>query len=164
MMWWLAIASKIMVRPVEQWSNKYLQEDCIEAYEILSQQRTNLPYISKKEYRKKLNINHHIYLEVTTNVQLSMPQINTIVMDKRMTGLSYYIWLAHEKTHITAFSANEQYVCFKSFEMLYTSSDPFLKQVGVEYGLYQLADVYYNEYDVKGQIINYLLNKKIYWE
>lgn len=162
-MWALALESKILHRQVDEWSNKYTQYDCVRAYDILISQKESYPNISKKEYKQKLKINRHICLDVKSNVQLGIPQINTIIIDSDLEGFSYYITLAHEKTHITTFSANEQYVCFKTFEMLYTSEDPFLKQVGITYGIKQLNDLYYNEYDVKGQIINYLLGNNIYY-
>lgn len=160
---YFGITSRILYRRVDMPCNKYTYSNYVEAYNILENQKIpNLKILTKDEYKSRIDVKKHIYLEANTRTCYAFPQINTIIMDNSLEGHAYCVFLAHEKIHITKYSANETYVYFETFKFLYESNDTYLKQAGITYGLQQLNDLYFDEKDVKGQIINYLTNNDIY--
>lgn len=157
----LLVTQRILYRRVELPSNKYSEHSYNTAYTTLLTQNRHLPEISNKEYRKKIGIRGRIYIETGLSQSYALPQLNIILMQNNLTNEEYCIMLAHEELHLRKYSANETYISFETFKFLYTSPDIYLHQAGVLFGLKQLDDQYYNEYDIKGQIINYLTDIKI---
>ena len=66
------------------------------------------------------------------------------------------------KATFSAFATETpKFLVFETFKFLYESHNPYLHNVGVEYGKQQLNDVQDGEYYIKGQIINYLLKERL---
>lgn len=154
---YFGITAAILNKTKELPSNHYTYYDYCYAYNTLEvQQNTTLRPLSNAEYRKKLNITRHIYVEISSNKSYSLPQLNIILMQNNLEGHSYARLLTHEMLHIRKYSGDDRYIQLETFKYLYHSNDEHLKQVGITFGLNMLNEKYDNEYDIKGNLINYL--------
>lgn len=157
---YLLLSGDIAHRDVSMPSAHYTTEDCVKAYQILENSR-NKGYgvLTQKEYRQLLPTKHRIIF--SSHKSRAFLQFNIILIDNTLAPIEYCKSLTHEIMHFERYSLNERYICFETFKFLYESHNPYLHNVGVEYGKQQLNDVQDGEYYIKGQIINYLLKERL---
>ena len=87
--------------------------------------------------------------------------LKIIVLDNDLTQENYTLTLAHELVHLTHFTANERYVSFITFKVLYESENNYFKSVALAYADAQFKHLYQHSYDCSGYIEEYLQYNKI---
>lgn len=133
------------------------------AYTILNNDYKQPEYMPNEYYKNYIDdlLDNRFYLYFTkdlkNNYGLSLPAIRTIIVDSNINNYDYCVAFMHESIHMKEFVNNEKYVAFKTFKILY--EDEQLHNVGIWYAINMFNGVYSEEYDVRGNIINYLTNK-----
>lgn len=162
---YLGILSLIFFRKKDMPFSLVTANNCYEAF-ILLKKEYNIaePEINKREYRnfieQDIGLKFYIYVEKNINseyVGITYATIRTIIIDKNVFGYEYCVTFAHEAIHLKQFIGQENYVCFETFKYLYESEK--LHSVGVWYGIKQLEGYYNGDYNISGEIVNYLTQK-----
>lgn len=159
---YVSISLCVLYRPITIDEYDYTPDDVYWAESILLREYEyglyeleNWEYKSLLEYQMKPV---YIYTERNLNgwAGEARPILRMVTIDKDVKGYSYCVTLTHELMHLQHFSANERFVCAKTFEFLYENEDEDLKQAGVRYGYAVLNNRYSGVYDITDWIINYL--------
>lgn len=165
----IVIVVSILLRPVTQPKS----DVCVSDVEIFKQYlwEQHNPYdtpLSNKIYKDKIDklLNLQNYKIVTRDLDwlnasgFSATIFNRIILDDDLTGVSYCTSLVHEVLHYRYFSANERFIQYMTFVVLYESKDPHLRNVGIKYGYNEIGDTPTNRYWCADLIIDYLKKEK----
>ena len=67
--------------------------------------------------------------------------------------------LTHELVHLSYFTANERFTCFKAFQILYESGNNYFKNIALAYANNDFKGITSLEYSCAGYIEDYLKSK-----
>lgn len=122
--------------------------------------------MTKAEIKQKIDklFNNPFYIYWEDNIMSagqSVIQMRLIIIDEDIPKSLYTLALAHELTHITAFTSSERYCNYNAFVKLYESGDEYLINVAKLWGNEWLQNNDTSEYACGGYIENYLLLNEI---
>lgn len=159
------IIALVFYRPLYK-TNTYTKQDEERALLILwSDIDVHQQELTNKEYKTLIEneMNFRFYIHKQKNMTIykdakgiSSPLILLVVIDDEISGWEYCITLSDELMHIKYFTADERFVNFQVFKMLYESDNEYLHNIGVWYGLCHLENRITSNFSCKGYIVNYL--------
>lgn len=90
---------------------------------------------------------------------LSNCYYRTIKIHEDLEGYWYCKTMCHEMIHLKYLTGDETYTSYMTFVRLYESDNEILRRVGAWYGLNQIENRVYGEYNCRDYVISYFKEK-----
>ena len=144
----------------------YTTNDYIQIKNILKEEYRNFLYERlevddvKKIYEKEIPLFFYSQVE-SKDLKEANGMCNffirKIIIKEDLEEREYLISLAHERLHLYYFSGCERFIQYQTFIFLYENECDYLRHIGVYFALEIFEDIYPDEYNCIGQIINYFI-------
>lgn len=156
------VITVLILRKVEHKDYDYTPAQLSQTKTLLQDEfYSNPSVLSQQEYKSLLDREIRVRPYTLTRIKIkedgrTFPHYRVININPDVDGIEYCTILAHEMIHLKYMIMDERFVEFKTFKTLYESKNEHLHKAGCYLGLGVLNNRYPEQYNCKGEIIEYL--------
>lgn len=162
----MVVITVLVLRKVEHKDYVYTPAQLSQAKTLLQDEFYSSPSIlSQQEYKSLLDSEIRVKPYILTRITLQQDgrtfvHYRFININPDVDGVEYCVILAHEMIHLKYMIMDERFVEFTTFKTLYESKNEHLHKAGCYLGLGVLNNGYLEQYNCKGEIIEYLIGEQ----
>lgn len=160
------VITVLVLRKVEHKDYNYTPAQLSQAKTLLQDEfYSSSSVLSQQEYKYLLDREIRVKPYILTRIKIkedgrTFPYYRVININPDVDGIEYCVILAHEMIHLKYMIMEERFVEFTTFKTLYESKNEHLHKAGCYLGLGVLNDRYPEQYNCKGEIIEYLIGEQ----
>ena len=163
---YMVVITVLVLRNVEHKDYDYTSAQLSQAKTLLQDEfYSSSSILSQQEYKSLLDSEIRVRPYILTRIKIkedgrTFPHYRVININPDIDGVEYCVILAHEMIHLKYMIMDERFVEFTTFKTLYESKNEHLHRAGCYLGLGVLNDRYPEQYNCKGEIIEYLIGEQ----